>query len=192
MVVTMFMAISMAAFTGCSKDEEKTNSSSSSSDQAKSGTIKMYNQSQKNSYLVTYNGQKYGNALLLPGRQKTVEVPTGYYQFTIQQQDGYVNGHQNEYTATGTVNSGSTLNVNFPKFGTLIVRNYTSDPYSVSINDGLYSFTVQGGYQHTLNNCDEGYYKIYFKQQSGYLFYPTEDTRYGTLTAGGTLSTNIE
>lgn len=191
MVVTMFMAISMAAFTGCSKDEEKTNSSSSSSDQAKSGTIKMYNQSQKNSYLVTYNGQKYGNALLLPGRQKTVEVPTGYYQFTILQQDGYIDGHQYEYTSTGTVNSGSTLNCVIPKLGTLIVKNLTSDPYSVSINNGLYSFTLQGGYQMTLSNCDIGYYKIYVKQQSGYLLYPTEETYTGTLTDGATLTTSI-
>ena len=176
---------------GCSKDENEQSNSGTGTAQTYSGVIKFNNQSRKNSYLIIYNGAKYGTALLLPGTQKSVEAPIGGYQFSFKQQNGYVSGHQLEYTASGTVSTNSTLNATFPELGTLVIKNLTSDPYSVSINNGLYSFTLEGGYQKTLQGCDIGYYQFYVKQQSGYLFVPTERTLAGTLSANSTLTTTI-
>ena len=190
-ITVMLCVIGIATMSGCKKDEEKQSTSGSTPIQTNSGEIKITNQSLKNSYQITYSGPKNGSTIILPGRQQNTVVPIGYYQFSIEQKTGYIDGHKLEYSGQGSVSSNSPLNITIPKLGTLIIKNLTSDPDSVSINNGVYSFTLQGGYQQTLSNCDEGYYKIYVKQISGYTFYPTEDTYYGTLQGGGSLTTNI-
>lgn len=57
--------------------------------------------------------------------------------------------------------------------GTIRFVNNSSNPYTVSVS-GYNSF-VLGGNKWTEKKYDKGSYVIHVKQNSGYLFYPTEE-----------------
>ena len=58
--------------------------------------------------------------------------------------------------------------------GTIRFVNNSSNPYTVSVS-GYGSFVLPGN-KWTEKKYDKGSYVIQFKQNSGYLFYPTEET----------------
>ena len=58
--------------------------------------------------------------------------------------------------------------------GTIEFINNSTNPYTVSVS-GYGSF-VLGGKKYTERSYEKGSYSIYVKQNSGYLFYPTEET----------------
>lgn len=61
------------------------------------------------------------------------------------------------------------------KTGILIVSNSSTNPYEVTIDDGK-KFTIAGGAKSQKINVKEGNHKLYTKQVSGFLMYPTEKT----------------
>ncbi len=68
--------------------------------------------------------------------------------------------------------------------GTIQLLNTTNDPYYVTINGNTsLSFTQQGN-TSVKKEVEVGYYNIKVKQQSGYLFYPTEKEWSGNVKAG--------
>ena len=58
--------------------------------------------------------------------------------------------------------------------GTIQFVNNSSNPYTVSVS-GYGSFVLQGNHW-IKKQYDKGSYIIYVKQNSGYLFYPTEES----------------
>lgn len=58
--------------------------------------------------------------------------------------------------------------------GTLRFENYSSNPYSVTINYG-HVFRMEGRTYGEISGFDKGDYVVDVKQLSGYLIYPTEE-----------------
>jgi len=67
--------------------------------------------------------------------------------------------------------------------GTIRFVNNSSNPYTVSVSG--YSSFVLGGKKWIEKKYDKGSYVINVKQNSGYLFYPTEETYTIRLGCGG-------
>jgi hypothetical protein len=64
------------------------------------------------------------------------------------------------------------------KYGTIQISNSSSNPYDIWI-DGVFQGTINGKNISTQIKVDEGdNHKLYAKQVSGYLLYPTEKTEY--------------
>ncbi len=67
------------------------------------------------------------------------------------------------------------------KYGTIQISNTSTNPYDIWIN-GTYQGTINGKSLSTEIKIDEGNnQKLYAKQKSGYLLYPTEKTDYLTV-----------
>ena len=67
--------------------------------------------------------------------------------------------------------------------GTIRFVNNSSNPYTVSVSG--YSSFVLGGNKWIEKEYDKGSYIIHVKQNSGYLFYPTEENYTVRLSCGG-------
>ncbi|MDO4880518.1 MAG: hypothetical protein Q3983_04490 [Capnocytophaga sp.] len=61
-----------------------------------------------------------------------------------------------------------------PAKGTLIIENTSKNPYTVTI--GNQKFTLEGKSTRTFNVYLGEKYTVHWKQNSGYVFYPTEDS----------------
>jgi len=60
------------------------------------------------------------------------------------------------------------------KYGTITISNSSSNPYDIYV-DNVFKIQMPGGSISTKINIDEGNNrKLYAKQVSGYLLYPTE------------------
>lgn len=76
-----------------------------------------------------------------------------------------------------TSGSGSTK-------GKLTLISTTSDPYSIYI-DGNYRCVIQGKNEKSFD-LEEGAHTYRYHQQSGYIFYPTDETVSVIITKGAT------
>lgn len=76
-------------------------------------------------------------------------------------------------------NSSKDCEVN--RYGTIQISNTSTNPYDFFI-DGTYECTINGKSLSNDIRIDEGNnHKLYVKQVSGYLLYPTEKTEYITV-----------
>ncbi len=69
------------------------------------------------------------------------------------------------------------------------LTNNSSNPYSVTI-DGVSKGNIEGNTTQTYE-VNPGRHSVYVKQQSGYLFYPTENTYSIVCYAGKTTSQSV-
>ena len=149
------------------------------------GNVILKNISPLNSYKVSFiDIKKDVNA---KSSETITDIPAGYYKFLIEQTKGYINGYASVYNLNARVTEDNTLTITFPNIGDLFLRNKSSDPYIVTIND-TYQVTINSGETKSYLGMDTGYYKIHVKQKSGYLFWATEKTYTGTLNKDGSLT----
>ena len=66
--------------------------------------------------------------------------------------------------------------------GTIEFVNTSSNPYTVSVS-GFGSFTLLGNH-YVEKDYEKGAYIVEVTQQTGYIFYPTEETYHVTVTSG--------
>lgn len=69
--------------------------------------------------------------------------------------------------------------------GKLTLISTTSDPYSIYI-DGNYQCVIQGKNEKSFD-LEEGVHTYRYYQQSGYIFYPTDETVSVKITKGTTI-----
>ena len=101
MAASMFVAISIAAFTGCSKDDNEKD--------ANTGTIYVENLT-ADPYNININSGAY-IFNLQSGYNKTIsKCEVGYYTISVKQLSGYIL-YPTERTYTGTLTKGGTLNI---------------------------------------------------------------------------------
>ncbi len=155
---------------------------------SETGNVILKNISPINSYKVSFIDTK--KEVKANSSETITSVPAGYYRFLIEQTNGYVNGYASIYNLDARVTDGNTLTIVFPSTGDLFLRNKSSDPYIVTIND-TYQVTINGGKTNSYLGMDTGYYKIHVKQKSGYLLWATEKTYTGTLKKDGSLTVSF-
>jgi len=71
-------------------------------------------------------------------------------------------------------NSPYTPVENTKKYGQIQVLNNSSSPYTVTIKGNTSSSFTLNGQQSITKTVEVGFYHVHVKQQSGYIFYPTE------------------
>lgn len=89
----------------------------------------------------------------------------------------------NKDSVTGNSGGSSSGGGNYDTKGTIEFVNNSSNPYKVSVS-GCGSFVLSGNH-YIEKKYERGAYIIYVTQQSGYIFYPTEETYHVTVTSGG-------
>ena len=101
MIASLFIGVGLAAFSGCSKDDNEKD--------ANTGTIYVENLT-ADPYNININSGAY-IFNLQSGYNKTIsKCEVGYYTISVKQLSGYIL-YPTERTYTGTLTKGGTLNI---------------------------------------------------------------------------------
>ena len=92
------------------------------------------------------------------------------------------------YTISGAENDKKSEIKSSQKFGTVTIKNTSSNPYKLFIDDVL-AVTMSGNTSYTYKLSCDVKHKLYVEQQSGYLFYATTGTTYVTFSNDGETKT---
>jgi hypothetical protein len=158
------------------------NSELPSTPKIEDGYLRIYNQSLSNTY------QCYVNDICI-----ATVPPQKDYLYTAYNSGGHtlhikvvLNGESvpdGPATKSVTLKKGVINSLKIPELANLYIKNSSSDDYTVTINDGLFEFVLRPNQTYTVENLDlYARYKIYVVQKNGYLFYPTKETYYYTMT----------
>lgn len=96
----------------------------------------------------------------------------------------------NTISVKENTDNNANIQANISTEGTLALRNASSNPYSVTVthaNGAKENFIMKGGERKNINSSI-GTAKIYVKQNSGYVVYPTEETKNSTIKCNTTSS----
>lgn len=82
-----------------------------------------------------------------------------------------------------TANVKNTLSISISSKGNLKINNLYTNPYKLYINS-VFVTNINANTYYSISNIPIGNYTIRMLQISGYLFYPTDETKTATVTCG--------